>query len=128
MSWFNKGLLSQISDLKEQIYDLRRERDQYKEKVFELLDSKNASTRPASTLVTKPRGGASQHVISKTFNEAICSCGWGFKSDDPAELQTAVSFHYTEQAVKIKQKGFVPFRAIAELNAEKEAREKEIAS
>lgn len=114
MSWWDKHLLSQIEDLK-------KERDEFKTKYFELVEKNSAPLvkNPIEKPVVIP------HRIVKMENSAMCSCGWDYKSDDEAELQTAISFHHANRAAHGKKRSFAAYRDLAEKQAEREAREKE---
>lgn len=117
---YTKFLEAEIERLNRRIEKLE---DRNNELVIALSSKPQPRPQPAQDpTASKP---PQKHSIlnNEDGNEAHCTCGWMFKSDDPGELQQAVSSHYRASVVAGGRKSWPQMKAVAEAEAERKAQE-----
>lgn len=103
-SRYTTHLEQQVSELQSQLAIERQEVRRLTSILIPALQRAQLTAESKRDPQPKPKV---EHRIVKAADQksASCGCGWKFESDEPVELQTAISEHYKLEYPAIRPKG-----------------------
>ena len=123
MSWFKSRY---TESLESHVAELRCQLAQERQEVRRLTEALVPALQRNTGIAFYPTKGYSTaelkkaHHITKADDQqsASCACGWKAESDDPVELQTAISEHFKQNFPPIRARRDTPSERIRAAEAQ----------